>query len=206
MEDVKQIWLIREQKVSLSLLIAKGQVGEELLERFIGAEKELEAEIVEVVGEANSFMEGYGGMIFGLASDMVAHEKWTEIYYKIEENRTIERTSLFPLTRRSINSHMTTRHRNEYRIRTLWNGLRLSILPHPLLPHALALQPSPRRARLYSHHGRNLRSVARDDRARIHSRHSRFERISSPCSAPGGASFACCRAGSHSRAGGAGGG
>lgn len=98
MEDVKQIWLIREQKQSLSLLVAKGQVGEELWERFLRAEKELESEIVEVVGEANTFQEGYGGLIFGMASDMVAHEKWKEIYSKIPEARLVESTfSLLPL-------------------------------------------------------------------------------------------------------------
>ena len=95
MEDVRQIWLIREQKQSIGLLLAKGSVGDELLERFIRAEKELEGEIVEVVGEANTFQEGYGGLIFGMASDMVAHEKWKETYYKISEERITERTVLF---------------------------------------------------------------------------------------------------------------
>lgn len=95
MEDVKQIWLIREQKQSLSLLITKGQVGDELWERFLRAEKELESEIVEVVGEANTLQEGYGGQIFGMASDMVAHEKWKEIYAKIPEARLVESTSSF---------------------------------------------------------------------------------------------------------------
>ncbi|KAI6045418.1 Pre protein translocase subunit Sec66-domain-containing protein [Pisolithus marmoratus] len=44
------------------------------------AEKELEAEIMEVVGEANSFVEGWGGIIFQTAGEVLANEKMRSIY------------------------------------------------------------------------------------------------------------------------------
>ncbi|SGY75098.1 BQ5605_C005g03400 [Microbotryum silenes-dioicae] len=90
MDDVKLIWTIRDSKQALQTLLTKGQIGDELWERFQEAEKELEAEIVEVVQEANTFQDGYGQQIFGLASEMVGHEKFKEAYDKIAENRTIE--------------------------------------------------------------------------------------------------------------------
>lgn len=90
MEDVKLIWSIRDAKTSLGVLHERGQIGDDLWERFTLAEKELEAEIVEVVGEANTFQEGYGNMIFGIASDMVNHEKWKDIYEGINTARDAE--------------------------------------------------------------------------------------------------------------------
>ncbi|BGP53681.1 Translocation protein S66 [Rhodotorula sphaerocarpa] len=90
MDDVKLIWSIRDAKTSLTTLLQRGQIGDELWERFLLAEKELEAEIVEVVGEANTFEPGYGQRIFGHASDMVSHERWKEIYRDIPKARAEE--------------------------------------------------------------------------------------------------------------------
>ncbi|GAA5978685.1 hypothetical protein JCM10908_004445 [Rhodotorula pacifica] len=90
MDDVKLIWSIRDAKTSLTTLLQKGQIGDDLWERFLAAEKELEAEIVEVVGEANTFEPGYGQRIFGHASDMVSHERWKEIYRDIPKQREEE--------------------------------------------------------------------------------------------------------------------
>lgn len=89
MEDVRLIWQIRDAKAALTVLLQKGQVGDNLWERFLAAEKELELEIIEVVGEANTFLEGYGAQIFGIASDMVSHEKWKNIYLDIPKARII---------------------------------------------------------------------------------------------------------------------
>lgn len=90
MADVKLIWSIRDAKTSLSTLLAKGQIGDDLWERFLVAEKELEAEIVEVVGEANTFEPGYGQKIFNVASDMVSHERWKDVYRDIQKRRDQE--------------------------------------------------------------------------------------------------------------------
>lgn len=94
MEDVRLIWSVRDSKQALQTLLQKGQVGDELWEQFLQAEKELEAEIVEVVGEANTFQEGYGQQIFAIASEMVSHERWKEIYEKIPEKREAEKSEL----------------------------------------------------------------------------------------------------------------
>ncbi|KWU45010.1 hypothetical protein RHOSPDRAFT_3712, partial [Rhodotorula sp. JG-1b] len=91
MDDVKLIWSIRDAKTSLTTLLQKGQIGDDLWERFLLAEKELEGEIVEVVGEANTFEPGYGQRIFAHASDMVSHERWKEIYRDIPKQREAER-------------------------------------------------------------------------------------------------------------------
>ncbi|KAM0792141.1 hypothetical protein ACM66B_004840 [Microbotryomycetes sp. NB124-2] len=90
MDDVRMIWDVRDAKSALQTMLQKGQVGDDLWERFTRAEKELEAEIVEVVGEANTFQEGYGQHIFGLASDMVQHERIKQVYEKIPSKRTQE--------------------------------------------------------------------------------------------------------------------
>jgi len=88
--DVKLIWSVRDSKTALTTLLAKGQIGDELWERFVRAEAELEAEIVEVVGEANTFAPGYGNQIFGLASEMVSHQKWKDVYQGIGKAREAE--------------------------------------------------------------------------------------------------------------------
>ncbi|GAA5861684.1 hypothetical protein JCM8547_000704 [Rhodosporidiobolus lusitaniae] len=94
MDDVKLIWSVRDAKQSLQVLLQKGQIGDELWERFLLAEKELEAEIVEVVGEANTFEPGYGGKIFNVASDMVSHERWKDVYRDINKKREAENAKL----------------------------------------------------------------------------------------------------------------
>ncbi|KAM0756301.1 hypothetical protein T439DRAFT_321005 [Meredithblackwellia eburnea MCA 4105] len=88
-DDVKLIWKVRDQKQALSTLLQKGQIGDDCWERFLLAEKELEAEIVEVVGEANTFLEGYGQNIFHIASEMATHEKWKEVYTSIPKERKL---------------------------------------------------------------------------------------------------------------------
>ncbi|KAE9399322.1 hypothetical protein BT96DRAFT_1019638 [Gymnopus androsaceus JB14] len=50
-------------------------VGDDLWNSFLAAEKEMEAEIVEVMAEANSFVEGWGPVIFQTANEMIANEK-----------------------------------------------------------------------------------------------------------------------------------
>ncbi|GAA6013187.1 hypothetical protein JCM11491_005209 [Sporobolomyces phaffii] len=94
MDDVKLIWSIRDAKASLTTLLQRGQIGDDLWERFLAAEKELEGEIVEVVGEANTFEPGYGQRIFAMASEMVSHERWKEVYENIAKRRAEENAKL----------------------------------------------------------------------------------------------------------------
>jgi len=73
--DVGRIHSIREDKQAATVLIQKGSIGDDILTRLQAAEKELEAEILEIVAEANSFKEGWGTFIFQTASEMAANDK-----------------------------------------------------------------------------------------------------------------------------------
>ncbi|EPQ58352.1 hypothetical protein GLOTRDRAFT_126847 [Gloeophyllum trabeum ATCC 11539] len=73
--DVQRILKIREDKPALQLLLQKGSVGDDLWNSLLAAEKEMEAEILEVVAEANTFVEGWGQIIFQTASEMINNEK-----------------------------------------------------------------------------------------------------------------------------------
>ena len=90
MADVKRIIRMRDDKQALTVLLQKGSIGDETMSRFNMAEKELEAEILDVVSEANTFKEGWGQLIFPSASEMVAHLKHKEVYYDIHRQRTEE--------------------------------------------------------------------------------------------------------------------
>ncbi|PWN23852.1 hypothetical protein BCV69DRAFT_279761 [Microstroma glucosiphilum] len=87
MTDVKRIIQMRDDKQALAVLLQKGSVGDATMTRFALAEKELEAEILDVVSEANTFREGWGQLIFPTASEMVTHKKHKEAYYSIPEER-----------------------------------------------------------------------------------------------------------------------
>ncbi|KAJ1026750.1 hypothetical protein NDA16_002047 [Ustilago loliicola] len=90
MTDVRRIMRMRDDKQALGTLLQKGSIGDETMARFALAEKELEAEILDVVSEANTFREGWGQLIFPTASEMVAHLKHKEVYYEIQRQRAAE--------------------------------------------------------------------------------------------------------------------
>ncbi len=54
------------------------------------AEKELEAEIVDVLQEANTFRQGWGGMIFQTATEMAHAERTREIVMNIPRVKAVE--------------------------------------------------------------------------------------------------------------------
>lgn len=90
MDDVRRIIRLRDDKQALGTLLQKGSIGDETMARFSLAEKELEAEILDVVSEANTFKEGWGQLIFPTASEMVSHLKHKEVYYDIQRQRAEE--------------------------------------------------------------------------------------------------------------------
>jgi translocation protein SEC66 len=85
--DVQRILRIREDKPALQNLLQKGSIGDDLWNSLLAAEKELEAEIVEVHAEANTFVEGWGQVLFGTASEMLANEKTRAIVEQIPLER-----------------------------------------------------------------------------------------------------------------------
>lgn len=75
MANVARVVKLREDKPALQNLLQKGSIGDDLWNSLLQAEKELEAEIMEVVAEANTFVEGWGTIIFQTAGELVANEK-----------------------------------------------------------------------------------------------------------------------------------
>ncbi|KAI8922242.1 hypothetical protein PhCBS80983_g01958 [Powellomyces hirtus] len=69
--DVQRVFHIREEKPPLQQLVNKGTVGEDLLEKLVTAEQELEGEINEVMEEAEMYKAGWGKTIFQEASQIV---------------------------------------------------------------------------------------------------------------------------------------
>ncbi|KAL1975294.1 hypothetical protein VTN31DRAFT_3686 [Thermomyces dupontii] len=72
-EDIKRVMAIREQKQALALLLQRGSVGDELWQRFLRAEKEMEDEVRDVVAEANAYAPNWGQVIFQSAREMDAN-------------------------------------------------------------------------------------------------------------------------------------
>ncbi|KAI0065431.1 hypothetical protein BV25DRAFT_1913484 [Artomyces pyxidatus] len=93
--DVNRILRIREDKPALQNLLQKGSIGDDLWNSLLAAEKELEAEIMEVHAEANSFVEGWGQVIFQTASEMLANEKTRAVFEQIPQERA-RNESKFP--------------------------------------------------------------------------------------------------------------
>ncbi|KAL8676178.1 MAG: hypothetical protein Q9224_001114 [Gallowayella concinna] len=69
-EDIKRILEVRNAKQALSNLLQRGSVGDDLWQRFLRAEKEVEAELRDVVEEANALQSGWGQTIFQSANEM----------------------------------------------------------------------------------------------------------------------------------------
>jgi len=87
MTDVQRVLKIREDKPALQNLLQKGSIGDELWNSLLAAEKELEAEIMEVVAEANSFVAGWGQVIFQTANEMLANEKMRAVFERTLETK-----------------------------------------------------------------------------------------------------------------------
>ncbi|KAB5596510.1 Translocation protein sec66 [Ceratobasidium theobromae] len=73
--DVIRVNRMREDKAALQQLLQKDAVPESLWTAFQAAEKQLEAEIVDVVTEANSFHPAWGTIIFASANEILMNEK-----------------------------------------------------------------------------------------------------------------------------------
>ncbi|KAI9845855.1 MAG: translocation protein S66 [Sclerophora amabilis] len=72
-EDVSRLVQIRNAKQALGSLLQRGSVGDDLYQRFQLAEKENEAELRDVVNEANAFAPNWGQTIFQSAGEMIAN-------------------------------------------------------------------------------------------------------------------------------------
>jgi len=69
-EDILRIVQIRNSKQALASLLQRGSVGDDLWQRFLRAEKEIEEELRDVVNEANAFNPTWGQTIFQSANEI----------------------------------------------------------------------------------------------------------------------------------------
>ena len=76
--------------MAITQLHQRGLIGDDTMARFAAAEKELEAEIVDVVAEANTFRPGWGSLIFQTATEMAHAERTREIVGNIPKIKAYE--------------------------------------------------------------------------------------------------------------------
>ncbi|KAK5001034.1 Translocation protein S66 [Elasticomyces elasticus] len=90
-EDIHRIVQLRNAKPALQTLLQRGSIGDELQQRFARAEQEMQAEIQDVVEEANAFSLDWGQLIFQSASEMAHNaflrQRMTELQAKTREER-----------------------------------------------------------------------------------------------------------------------
>ncbi|KAI9048218.1 hypothetical protein LZ554_008013 [Drepanopeziza brunnea f. sp. 'monogermtubi'] len=72
-EDIQRIIQIRTAKQACSTLLQRGSVGDDLWQRFLRAEKEMEEELRDVVLEANGLSPNWGQSIFQSANEVAAN-------------------------------------------------------------------------------------------------------------------------------------
>jgi len=78
--DVHRAVRFRGDKPALQNLLQKGLVGDGLWNSLLAAERELEGEVREVCAEANTFVEGWGSLIFPTANEIIANEKMRAMF------------------------------------------------------------------------------------------------------------------------------
>lgn len=93
-EDIRRLIDLRNAKPALTQLLQRGSVGDELMQRLTVAEKEMEAELKEVVEEANALSQGplpWGQYIFQSVSECVGRDILDKQLEKVEESRAEEK-------------------------------------------------------------------------------------------------------------------
>uniref|UniRef100_UPI0009AAEB14 Sec71 n=1 Tax=Thermochaetoides thermophila TaxID=209285 RepID=UPI0009AAEB14 len=83
-EDIHRIIQIRTAKAACSTLLQRGSVGDDLWQRFLRAEKEMEDELRDVVMEANALVPGWGQIIFQSANEIAANKVLRDRLEEIE--------------------------------------------------------------------------------------------------------------------------
>lgn len=85
-EDILRVREINTRKAPLNTLLQRGVVGDDVWQRFLRAEKELEAELKDVLAEANALAPGWGdnNQILQTANEIIVN-RLTKA--KIEEKR-----------------------------------------------------------------------------------------------------------------------
>lgn len=93
--DVYRAVRFREDRPALQNLLQKGLVGDDLWNSLLAAERELEGEVREVCAEANSFVEGWGSLIFPTANEIIANEKMRTMFESTSKLRAEKGEHIF---------------------------------------------------------------------------------------------------------------
>ena len=101
-ENIRRILTIRTRKPALQTLLQRGSVGDDIWQRLVRAEKELEEEVRDVVNEANALANNWGQIIFQSANEMVNREILAErlAIIKSEEAQEKQKWETFKVERR----------------------------------------------------------------------------------------------------------
>ncbi|KZT60415.1 hypothetical protein CALCODRAFT_522993 [Calocera cornea HHB12733] len=83
--DVRRLMRMTEDKQALNQLLQKGSINDDLWAAFQQAEREMQAEMVEVVREAATFKEGWDKTIFASANEIVLNARHKEHYTKVQK-------------------------------------------------------------------------------------------------------------------------
>lgn len=90
-EDINRVMMIRNQKPALAMLLQRGSVGDDLWQRFLRAEKEMEDEVRDVVAEANAYVPNWGQTIFQSANEVannsIFRQRIEDYQSKVKEER-----------------------------------------------------------------------------------------------------------------------
>lgn len=108
MADVRRILRMRDDKLAAQLLLQKGSVGDDLWSRLLRAEKELEAEVLDVVNEANTFSSAWGPTIFATAGEMCIREKTAVEWNLLPQGPLPTRASSCSTGARSVAKRLTS--------------------------------------------------------------------------------------------------
>ncbi|CAN8099296.1 unnamed protein product [Discula destructiva] len=90
-EDIQRIMQIRSAKQACTTLLQKGSVGDDLFQRFSRAESEMEAELRDVVMEANGLSPNWGNSIFQTANEINANTLFLNRIDEIQSKTDAER-------------------------------------------------------------------------------------------------------------------
>ncbi|CAK7562247.1 MAG: Translocation protein S66 [Sporothrix epigloea] len=90
-EDIHRIIQIRTGKQACQSLLQRGSVGDDLWQRFLRAEKEMEDELRDVVLEANALVPNWGQFIFQSANAIAANELLRTKLDAVQDKATAEK-------------------------------------------------------------------------------------------------------------------
>ncbi|KAK5987304.1 Translocation protein sec66 [Cladobotryum mycophilum] len=90
-EDIERLIQIKSAKQACGSLLQRGSVGDDLWQRFLRAEKEMEEELRDVVTEANALAPNWGPTIFQSAHEIAANTKLRQRLEEIQSQTDAEK-------------------------------------------------------------------------------------------------------------------